>query len=127
MHPSADLNLIGLKTERTYFRGLLDFAGVEPEFVRKSEYKSSPESFLNHGSSESNHEQSKALLDDLSNIFHKTIAKNRNLTEDSVVNIVHEGPYSAQEALSKKLIDGLKYPDEIKENRQVNLWKIPRH
>jgi protease IV len=113
MHHSADLNLIGLSSERMYLKGLLDLVGIEPEFVRRSEYKSSPEQFTRHEGSSASREQSTDLLDDMFKSFVQAIAEGRQLNEAAVTSLIDSGPHSGEQALSKGLIDGLKYTDEM--------------
>ena len=40
IHPAANLNFVGLSAEIRYFRETMDMVGVEPQFVRRAEYKS---------------------------------------------------------------------------------------
>ncbi|MBT3219561.1 MAG: hypothetical protein HN348_10760, partial [Proteobacteria bacterium] len=47
IHPATDLGLTGLNSEMTHFGGTLDIVGLEPQFVKRSEYKSAPEQVTN--------------------------------------------------------------------------------
>ncbi|MEC7988105.1 MAG: signal peptide peptidase SppA [Myxococcota bacterium] len=113
LHPSADLGIVGLSSERMYFRGALDLIGVEPEFIRKSEYKSAPEVFIRHESSPASQEQDKKLLDDVYKNFTDQIGRGRNFKPNQLQAIIDNAPYTAEEARKQKLVDGLLYPDQF--------------
>ena len=60
-------------------------------------------------------EQMNALLDDLSHNFQSAIASDHGWDIDQVARLIDEGPYTADEALDKRLVDSLVYPDELGE------------
>ncbi len=113
LHPAADLDLKGISLELTYLRGTLDLIGVEPQFVRRGEYKSAPEQWTRSGSSEPAREQLDALLDDFSGALHQAIADGRSKQLDQVARLVDRGPFTAEEAEQRDLVDGLIYPDQL--------------
>ena len=113
LHPAGGLDLIGLSMEAMFFRGALDLVGVEPQFVKRSEYKASPEQWTNTEPSDPAREQMNALLDDLFNAMVKGISEGRGFEIDEVIALVDGGPYTADEALGNGLVDALHYPDEI--------------
>ena len=115
LHPAADLDFIGLSAELTFYREALDTVGVEAQFASRGAYKSAPESFVNTASSSANREQINALLDDLSATWLDGIAAGRDKTPEAVQALVDGGPYTASEAVEQGLVDGLAYPDEVKE------------
>lgn len=113
LHPAGELDLVGLSAELQFYRGVFDLVGVEPQFARRAEYKSSPEAFTEYGSSPAAREQLDALLDDLHGRFVSRLAEDRGRTEDQLQSLVDGGPYSAAEAEEKGLVDGTCYPDEL--------------
>ena len=115
LHPVGELDLIGLSAELQFLRGSLDLLGVEPQFVRRSEYKSAPETFQNTRSSEPAREQMNALLDDLSRRMMEDIGAARGKDPGQVQAWVDGGPYAAEEARAAGLVDGLAYPDELED------------
>ena len=115
LHPSLDLSLTGLVSERIYMRGLLNWIGVEPEFIKRSDFKSAPEQFTNHEGSESARQQNKELLDDFYDQLCQGIAEGRALTVDKVKEFIDIGPLTSEQARELNLIDGVKYPDEMKD------------
>jgi protease-4 len=113
LHPAAELDLTGLSAETLYFRGALDLVGVEPQFQRRSEYKSGPEPYLRHEPSEPASEQLNALLDDLYDGLVQAVAEGRERDPEEIREIIDGGPYTAVEAEEAALVDGLLYPDEL--------------
>ncbi len=115
LHPAATLDLKGLSLELTHMRGTLDLVGIEPQFVKRSEYKSAPEQYTRSRASEPARRQLQALLDDIVGELHEAIAVGRRKPADGMARLIDEGPFTATEAEGRGLIDGLAYPDELEE------------
>lgn len=115
LHPAADLDLTGLAVEMAHFRETLDTLGVEPQFFRRSEYKTAAEPMTRSEPSARSSEQMNALLDDLYGELVSGIAEGRDLEKDRVEALVDGGPWSAEDALEAGLVDELRYPDELEE------------
>lgn len=115
LHPSGDLELVGLSAEMQYFRGALDMLGVEPQVAKRSEYKSAPEAMMRTESSGPAREQMNALLDDLSQHLVTAIATDRGWEPEHVKALIDQGPFTADDALEHRLVDALVYPDEVDE------------
>ena len=113
LHPAGGLDLIGLSMEAMFFRGTMDLIGVEPEFVKRSEYKSAPEQQTNTEPSDPAREQMNALLDDLFAALVAGISDGRGMQAEDVIALIDGGPYTANEALELDLVDALHYPDEL--------------
>jgi protease-4 len=113
MHPAQDLMLTGVAAEMTYLRGALDWVGVEPQFVRRAEYKSAVEQYTNSEPSPASLEQTNALLDDLDEFLVEGIAAGRKKDVADVRAWIDGGPWTATEAVEKGMIDGLAYPHEV--------------
>lgn len=115
LHPAGELDLVGLSIELHFMRGTLDLIGVQPQFVRRAEYKSAPEAQTNTEASPANREEINALLDDLSKHLIQGIAEGRKLDEATVQELIDKGPFTAREAVDQGLVDDLAYPDELKD------------
>jgi len=113
IHPAGDLFLIGLSAEMQFLRGALDNLGVEPEFYKRSDYKSGPEQYTRHEPSEASSRQMNALLDDLHNAMVDAVADGRKGTEGQARTLIDEGPYTAEDAFKAGLVDAVMYPDGI--------------
>jgi protease-4 len=114
-HPSGSIELIGLHSERIYLNELLNEVGVEPEFVKRAEYKSSPEQYTHREGSAASKEQTSLLLDDVFNHMTKEIAQNRGIPFETVHTLIDNAPFSNEQALKKDLVDQLLYEDELEE------------
>ncbi|MCB9779137.1 MAG: signal peptide peptidase SppA [Alphaproteobacteria bacterium] len=118
LHPAASLDLVGLSMGLTYLRGTLDLVGVEPQYAKRSEYKSAPEQYTRSGPSEPAREQLDALLDTMAGTLVAGVAQGRGRTEDQVTRLVDQGPFTAAEAEARGLVDGLVYPDALEETME---------
>lgn len=129
LHPAQDVYVIGIDAELMFLRGALDMVGVEPQFVRRSEYKSAVEQFTATEPSPANLEQTEALLDDVFNEMVRAIATGRGRTEDEVRGWIDGGPMTSDEALAAGLVDGIVWPDQIEEQAEgelVDLRELPQ-
>lgn len=115
LHPAGSLELTGLHSERMYFKGLFDQLGVKAEFVRRSDYKSSPEQYTHTKGSEASKEQSRELLDSMYSHLTTEIGKNRSLPEATVVALIDTAPFTAAQALEKGFVDELMFRDEFRD------------
>jgi len=113
LHPAAHLELVGVSVELTHLRGLLDIVGVAPQFVRRGQYKSGPETYTHPEPSAANLEMQGVLLDDLFGALVTGIATGRGVEEDTVRQWIDGGPYASQEALDAGIVDALLYPDQL--------------
>ncbi|MBA2319547.1 MAG: signal peptide peptidase SppA [Deltaproteobacteria bacterium] len=113
LHPAANLSLVGLSVEMQYLRGLLDLVGVEPQVVRRAEYKAAPEQLTRFEPSEPALEQMDALLDDTFDELVAAIGRGRDVDAEKVREWIDGGPHTAAAALEAGLVDVLLYPDEI--------------
>ena len=115
MHPAGSLWLVGLSVQLTQLRGLLDWVGVTPEFVRQAEYKSAVEQYTRHEPSLPSLEQTNALLDDFWGQVLADVARGRHTTPETVAGWIDGGPWSPGDAMADQLVDEVLYPDELPE------------
>ena len=88
-----------------YIKDTLAKVGIEAEFLRAGQYKSAPEIFTSNSMSEDTRNMTTSLLGDIQGNFITTIAKNRNLTPDEVIDFLDKALLIADEALERKLVD----------------------
>ncbi|MEQ1502993.1 MAG: signal peptide peptidase SppA [Myxococcota bacterium] len=115
MHPATDLELVGLSIELTQFRGLFDLVGVTPQFVKRADYKTAPETYTDVEPSPANLEMTEALLDDLYGELVDGVATGRKVEASVVRGWIDNGPHAADEALAAGMVDVLLYPDQLDE------------
>jgi protease-4 len=125
MPPSAHLNLVGLSAEVFFFRDLLDRFGIKPQIQAVGEYKSAAEMFTRTSMSQPAREQMETLLDDSYEELCRAV-QGRGFSADESAGKINCGPYTAREALDKKLLDGICYPDEVSEKIKEKFGKKVR-
>ena len=113
IHPSAEVRLIGLRTERSFYKGALDMLGVRADIERIGKYKSAPEAFTSQEMSEAHREIQNIILDDLYEQLVDAIAEGRGWTHEDVKKRINAGPYTARQALATELVDRTVYEDEL--------------
>lgn len=112
--PLASLDVVGLRTEVTWFKGALDLLGVEAHFEAAGEYKSFGEPFTRERMSPAFAESLDAVLRALHGRFVAAMAAGRGLEEVAAQALIDGGPWSAEESLERGLIDDVLYPDRWK-------------
>ena len=110
--PYASFGPLGLALSPLYFRPLLDRLGVRVEALASGEYKSAAEPGLRETMSEAAREQLDALLAARQRAL-ATALKLRGLTVDEVDQLFANALVLADEALARRVIDGVAYEDEL--------------
>ncbi|WP_448633612.1 S49 family peptidase [Pedobacter panaciterrae] len=114
LNPEGALEFKGLSSQVMFFKGALDKLGIEAQIIRVGSYKSAIEPFINDKMSDKNREQVTAYLTGMYNTFLEGIAESRHISTPTLHQIADD--YKIQrpkDALAYKLIDGLKFKDEI--------------
>ncbi len=107
MDPAGDLMITGVGTEMMFYRGTLDYIGVEPQLFQIGRYKGAAEPMTRTGPSEELKGEYGKILDDLYSQLCRQIADQRDLTVPHVRFAVDNGPFSAKSARKYDLIDGM--------------------
>lgn len=118
--PTAMVAVSGLAAEVTFFRETLDKVGVQAQFEGVGKYKNAPNQYTETSFTEPHREQMDALLDSLHAQFVAAIAEGRGLAPEQVQGVIDGGPYDAQEALERGLVDELLYEDEVDEQLEAD-------
>jgi protease-4 len=113
--PMGDMNLIGLFSDAYFLKGTLDKLKIETDLSHAGQYKSAAEQFTNSEHSPAAEEALSSVLDDLFDQIVTTIAEDRDLTVETVLDLIDRSPLTAEEALEEGLVDSLGYPDEYEE------------
>jgi protease-4 len=111
--PVCQVNLVGLRSELTFYGGTLEKLGVKIELLRIGDYKDAAEAYTGRESSDASRAQINRLLDDWSDQLVSGISDGRKITPDSVRRIIDNGPFTSVEARDGRLVDVLCYEDEI--------------
>ena len=115
IHPSAEVRLIGIRTEHSFYKGALDMLGIRANLEHLGEYKSASEAFTRRDMSEAHREIQNIILDDLYEQLIEAIAAGRGWTHEGVKERIDAGPYTARQAFAAELVDRLVYEDELPE------------
>jgi len=108
------LEFNGLSAEYTFFSGLFEKAGIEPQIFRVGEYKSAVEPLVRKDLSEENKEQITKLINFVYDDLLEDIAESRNMETEMVRKISYSMlARNTEDAVELGLIDGEKYYNEI--------------
>lgn len=111
--PHAQLSPLGLAASVTYFKGLLDHAGLEVEVHRRAEYKTAVEPAMRESMSEAQREQTEALLDTIDGALRDALAARPGADRAKVDAFFDKALVSAEHAKADGLIDDVCYEDEL--------------
>lgn len=115
MPESGLLVLPGVRAEGLFMEGLLTKLGVEADFIHMGDAKGAAEMFTRKAWSDPVRENLTALVDDLYVQLVETVGLDRPVTEQEAREAIDKGLLTAREALERKLIDRLAYPDQVRE------------
>jgi protease IV len=114
INPKGIFEFKGFSSEITFLKGTLDKLGIEAQVIKVGTYKSAVEPFILNKMSDANRMQVNSYLGSLYEYFLTGISNSRNINKDSLFNIANNlSIQSPEDALKYKLVDGLKYKDEV--------------
>lgn len=113
MGPEEFLDVKGMRAEMMFFRGTLDKLGVQMEVEHMGKYKDFGDMFERKDMSPETKEVMNSVLDDAYERLLATIAAGRKKSVEEIRATIDEGPFLANQAVSKGLIDALAYEDEM--------------
>ncbi|UCD50753.1 MAG: signal peptide peptidase SppA [Phycisphaerales bacterium] len=111
--PESALWLTGIYGESLYVKDLLSKIGILGDFMHMGAYKSAAEMLTRTEPSDPAKENVNWLLDGYYDALVAMIAESRSKTPDQVRDLIDGGPYLADEALEKGLIDAIETRDEF--------------
>ncbi len=114
LNPTGMMELKGLASQLTFFKGTLDKLGIQPEIFYAGRFKSATEPFRAEKMSDANRLQLSELQHDIWSGFLTAAAAKAGTDTATVHHLAAVGGiYFASDALKAKLIDGAKYWDEM--------------
>ncbi len=114
LNPQGGLEFKGFSSDLVFFKGALDKLGIEAQIIRVGNYKSAVEPFTNTKMSDYNRQQVTAYVGGLYQTFLEGISKSRNIPVADLRTLADGYKIQQpQDALNYKLIDGIKYKDEL--------------
>jgi len=124
LQPSGDVGLVGVTAQAVFLRETLDKLGVETQIGARHEYKTAAETFLRTSMSEANREMVTRMVDSAMETLVRDVATGRGLEEQAVRDAIDEAPLSAEEAVSRGLVDRLGYRDEVYADLRGRLGEV---
>ena len=116
LNPAGQMDWRGLAMQVVFYKGLLDKLGVEPQVFRHGTFKSAVEPYILNRMSPANRTQMETIANSIWGSLVNDIAEARNLSIDSLNMYATElSAMMPAEVVEKRLIDGLKYEDEIQD------------
>ncbi|CAK9253180.1 unnamed protein product [Sphagnum jensenii] len=120
--PDGGLDLRGFSGGASFFRGVFDKLGVEPQVERIGKYKSFGDTFNRSSISEAQREVVSALLMEASDFWLYTVAAARNLSAESLAGLWREeGVRSPYDLVGAGLISGVRYLDQVEDAALLRL------
>lgn len=114
INPKGIFEFRGFSSKYSFFKGALDKLGIEAQVIKVGTFKSAVEPFILDKMSDANRLQVNSYLGSLYDYFLSNIGKSRKISKDSLFNIANNLQIKyPEDALKYKLVDGLKYKDEI--------------
>ncbi len=114
LNPYGEVDLPGMATTPTFFKGALDKYGVGVQVIRHGKYKSAVEPFLTDKMSPENREQTQKLLDDVWGQFVADVSTSRQKTPTQLQELVDkQGILTAEDAKAAGLVDELAYLPDV--------------
>lgn len=116
LNPAGQMDWRGLAMQVMFYKGLLDKLGVEPQVFRHGTFKSAVEPYILNRMSPANRTQMETIANSIWGLLVNDIAESRNLSIDSLNMYATElSAMMPADVVEKRLIDGLKYEDEVQD------------
>lgn len=112
VQPTGMLAIDGLELGILLLRGLLEKAGVEPQFGQRHEYKTAANTYAADHITEPQREMTARLGQSVVESLVSDIARRRKLSTEAVWEAVNDAPVEPERALEIGLIDKIGYRDE---------------
>jgi protease-4 len=113
VQPMGQAMLADVMFEATFLKDAFAKIDVEPEFSKRAEYKTAPETYTEKAYTAPAREMMESLANDLTLQLVTDIAASRNISPDDVRALLARGPMTTDEAIQAKLIDRVGYADEV--------------
>ena len=114
--PTSMMEFVGLGAELTFFKGTLDKLGIEVQVIRgrENDFKSAIEPFFLDKMSDSSRMQVHRYLTTIWSDMRTDISGDRGVSAERLFEIAENMEIKrAEDAVSLKLLDGVKYRDEV--------------
>jgi protease IV len=122
INPKGHFEWDGFSTDLFFLKGTLEKLQIEPQIFYAGKFKSATEPFRTDKMTEENKLQTSVWLGDLYSHFLKTASEARNIDTATLHQLANTAAIQKPaDAVEKKLIDGVKYDDEVKDEIKQKL------
>ena len=116
LNPVGEMEWRGLAAQVMFYKGLLDKLGVEPQVFRHGTFKSAIEPYILDRMSPANRTQMETYINSIWGTIVEDVAEERNISIDTLNIYANElSAMMAEDALQARMVDGLKYEDEVED------------
>lgn len=117
LNPIGEVDLRGLVSGVPFFKGFMDKVGVEMQVVKVGTFKSAVEPFILTHMSEANRLQTQTYLGNIWGKITEEISKSRNVSVENLNQLADTlgALLPADQLIEQKIVDGLKYVDQMEE------------
>lgn len=120
--PQGYVEWFGFAANLFFLKGTLEKLEIEPQIFYAGKFKSATELFRTDKMTPENQLQTSVWLGDLYNDFLLKTSEARKIDTATLRRLANEGKIrNAQDAADNKLVDGVKYDDQIKDEIKANL------
>ena len=121
-NPKGGIDWKGMAMQMVFLKGTLEKLEIEPQIFYAGKFKSATEPLREEKMTEANKLQSNVLLNDLYGNFLQQAAAARKIDTATLHQYANESRIKyAADALQYKLVDGLRYDDEVKDELKAKL------
>jgi protease IV len=121
-NPVGSVDWSGFNMDVAFVKGTLDKLKIEPQIFYAGKFKSATEPFRTNKMSPENRIQTTEWLGDLYRHFLGRVSKSRGIDTATLQRLANTGAIQTpQDAANNKLIDGLKYDDQVKDEIKKHL------
>jgi len=123
--PTAPLGIRGMMADALFLRGTFDKLKIVPDFYHIAEFKTYSNQFTEKKFTPAHREEVESLLHDVYNRYVQQVSASRGMAESQFDALVQKGPFMAQEAEDRKLVDRLAYWDHVRDffKQRTGEWK----
>ena len=115
LNPAGNVNLVGLKIIKRYYKGIFDKLGIVPQYEKIGDFKTFSNQFTEKAMSAAEKQMLESILENLYQNFLESIAGGRNIPKDKLKVLIDKAPYNSQMALKAGLVDKLLYSDQFRD------------
>ncbi len=112
MQPRAPFTAAGEGGTQIFFRGLLDKINAEPQIVKRSDFKSAADQFMEKNMTPADRVQTTRLLQSWYDTAVAGAGAARHLPQDKIVAALEASPQFSEDARARGLIDNIGFDDD---------------